>query len=141
MIVRPGVGIMGNILQAGVPEFVNDPPNDPRVVRIPGTPEVEEDPECLMGAPLISRGRVIGGLMVWRLRRNGLFTQAELDFLVSVARQTQLRSKAAVFGTQRRATMSAWPGWGTRSRRHSRPRLELVAGGLWASGGREQRCS
>ena len=32
---------------------------------------MEEDPECLMGAPLVSRGEVIGGLMVWRLRKEG----------------------------------------------------------------------
>ncbi len=43
----------------GVAEVVNDLPNDPRAVSIPG---VEEDPaeERLMAAPLLARGRVIG---------------------------------------------------------------------------------
>ncbi len=110
LVVRPGLGIIGTILASGHAEFVNDPQNDPRRVTVPGTPEVEEDPECLMGAPLISRGEVIGGLMVWRLRKEGMFTQAELDFLVSVARQTTIAIESArlYLETQRRANeMSA----------------------------------
>ncbi len=110
LVVRPGHGIIGTILVSGNAEFVNDPQNDARRITVPGTPEVEEDPECFMGAPLLSRGEVIGGLMVWRLRKDGMFTQAELDFLVSVARQTTIAIESArlYLETQRRANeMSA----------------------------------
>jgi GAF domain-containing protein len=63
-----------------------------------------------MGAPLISRGETIGGIMVWRSHPEGMFTQADLDFLVSVARQTAIAIESArlYLETQRRASeMSA----------------------------------
>ena len=40
-----------------------------------------------MVAPLIVQGRTIGLLSVYRDRREGLFTQVDLDFLVGLARQ------------------------------------------------------
>ncbi|HEX5807825.1 MAG TPA: GAF domain-containing protein, partial [Anaerolineales bacterium] len=103
--VEPGRGIVGTILQSGVAEFVNDPMHDPRVAHIPGTPVEGEETECLMGAPLISRGETIGGIMVWRDRADGIFTQSDLDFLVSVARQTAIAIESArlYLETQRRA--------------------------------------
>jgi GAF domain-containing protein/CheY-like chemotaxis protein len=103
--IEPGRGIIGKILQSGVAEFINDPMNDPRVEHIPGTPSEGEDIECLMGAPLISRGATIGGIMVWRDRTDGIFTQADLDFLTSVARQTAIAIESArlYLETQRRA--------------------------------------
>ena len=64
----------------------------------------------MMGAPLTSRGETIGGVIVWRERSDGLFTEAELDFLVSVARQTAIAIESArlYLETQRRANeMSA----------------------------------
>ncbi|HSR19587.1 MAG TPA: GAF domain-containing protein, partial [Anaerolineales bacterium] len=95
LVVRPGIGLGGSILAGGVAELINDPEHDPRRITVPGTPDFEEDPECLMGAPLVSRGEVIGAIMVWRLRRDGLFTQNELDFLVSVGRQTTIAIESA----------------------------------------------
>jgi PAS domain S-box-containing protein len=101
-----GQGITGNIAQTGVAEFINYPPRDPRVFHIPGTPEgEEEEQEGLMSAPLISRGQTIGLLTVWRPHTEGFFTQADLDFLVSVARQTAIAIESArlYLETQRRA--------------------------------------
>ncbi|HTP02502.1 MAG TPA: GAF domain-containing protein [Anaerolineales bacterium] len=109
MVIEPNVGIIGHILESGVAEFVNHPDMDPRMATVPGTPEEENSSECLMGAPLISRGQTIGGLIVWR-EHPDLFTQQELDFLVSVARQTAIAIESArlYLETQRRATeMSA----------------------------------
>ena len=106
---RPGERLIGHILQSGQAEFVNDTRSDPRVVHIEGTPEDEDARECLMGAPLVSRGETIGGIMVWR-ELPDVFTQTELDFLVSVARQTAIAIESArlYLETQRRATeMSA----------------------------------
>lgn len=81
-----GEGISGHIAQNGVAEFVNYPMKDSRSIHISGTPQPEEDDEGFMGAPLIVRGEVIGIILMWRKHTEGLFTQAELNFLVSVAR-------------------------------------------------------
>ena len=105
-----GRGITGHIAQAGVAEVVNDPGQDPRAFHIPGTPAAEEEPECLMSAPLISRDKVTGLMTVWRLREHGLFGQNDLDFLVSLARQAAIAIESArlYLETQRRASeMSA----------------------------------
>jgi signal transduction histidine kinase/DNA-binding response OmpR family regulator len=110
MTIRPGRGIIGHILQNGIAEIANHPNRDPRVIHVPGTPEEEDEQECLMGAPLISRGQTVGGIMVWRDHPDGLFTQSELDFLISVARQTAIAIESArlYLETQRRANeMSA----------------------------------
>ena len=110
LLVTPGVGILGSILQSGVAEYVNYPGGDPRTIHIPGTPDEEDAQQCLMGAPLVSRGETIGGIMVWRDHANGLFAQSELDFLVSVARQTTIAIESArlYLETKRRANeMSA----------------------------------
>ncbi len=103
--VSLGRGITGNIAQTGVAEFLNHPQRDPRRYHIPGTPEEDEEEEGLMSAPLISRGQTIGILTVWRPWADGLFTQADLDFLVSVARQTAIAIESArlYLETQRRA--------------------------------------
>ncbi len=108
--IEMGKGIIGHILQNGVAELVNNPMRDSRAVHIPGTPVEEDDTLGLMGAPLISRGVTIGGIMVWRDHPDGLFTTAELDFLISVARQTAIAIESArlYLETQRRANeMSA----------------------------------
>jgi GAF domain-containing protein/CheY-like chemotaxis protein/tetratricopeptide (TPR) repeat protein len=103
--VQIGIGLTGNILKSGAPEFVNHPDQDPRVIHIPGTPVEEEATEAMMVAPLVSRGQTIGALTVWRQHKDGLFTQADLDFLVSVARQTAIAIESArlYLETQRRA--------------------------------------
>ncbi|HUE99610.1 MAG TPA: GAF domain-containing protein [Anaerolineales bacterium] len=103
--IKPSTGFIGKVLESGAADFLNDPRSDPRVVHIPGTPVKGEDIECLMGAPLISRGETIGGIMVWRDQPDGIFTQADLDFLVSVARQTAIAIESArlYLETQRRA--------------------------------------
>ena len=100
-----GQGITGNIAQTGVAEFLNHPQRDPRRFHIPGTPEEDEEAEGLMSAPLISRGQIIGLINVWRPWADGLFIQSDLDFLVSVARQTAIAIESArlYLETQRRA--------------------------------------
>ena len=61
------------------------------------------------GAPLISRDRVIGVMSVYSKRRPGLFTQLELDFLVSLARQAAIAIESARLytETERRASQMA----------------------------------
>jgi len=98
-----GKGITGNIAQTGIAELVNHPIRDPRRNHIPGTPEADD--EGMMSAPLTSRGQTIGLLSVWRPHTEGLFAQPDLDFLVSVARQTAIAIESArlYLETQRRA--------------------------------------
>jgi PAS domain S-box-containing protein len=104
-----GRGIIGNIAQAGVAEIVNDPEQDPRGHHIPGTPSEEEEPEAIMAAPLVSRGKMIGIMGVWRERDQGLFRQPDLDFLISLARQAAIAIESArlYVETERRATEMA----------------------------------
>jgi len=104
-VLKMGYGLSGNIAQSGVAELVNYPSQDPRTTHITGTPEEDDDREAMMVAPLTSRGEVIGVLTVWRLHENGLFTQPDLDFLISVARQTSIAVESArlYLETQRRA--------------------------------------
>ncbi|HEY5731695.1 MAG TPA: GAF domain-containing protein [Anaerolineales bacterium] len=103
--ITPNKGLTGHILGSGLAEFVNDPKNDPRIMHVPGTPEEDEEKEFLMGAPLISRGQTIGGIMVWREHPDPVFSQPDLDFLISVARQTAIAIESArlYLETQRRA--------------------------------------
>jgi GAF domain-containing protein/DNA-binding response OmpR family regulator len=103
--VLPGKGVTGNIIRTGVAELVNAPAQDPRVYHVPGTPEEDDAHEAMMVAPLSSRGQVIGALAVWRPHSDGLFAQPDLDFLISVARQTAIAIESArlYLETQRRA--------------------------------------
>ena len=109
--LKMGQGIVGSIAQSGSAELVNYPVHDPRTLTVPGTPEFEEEPESLMAAALISEGQVIGAIAVWRLHKNSLFTQQELDFLVSVARQTAIAIDSArlYLETERRARRDGHP--------------------------------
>ena len=105
-----GEGMTGAVAQNGVAEVINYPEKDPRAVQIPGTPDPDEVYEVMMCAPLISRERVIGIVSVWRLREAGLFNQADLQFLESIARQAAIAIESArlYLETQRRASeMSA----------------------------------
>jgi signal transduction histidine kinase/CheY-like chemotaxis protein len=86
-IVKPGVGIIGNIIQSRRPEFVNDAANDSRGVQIEGTPQQEE--ERMMVVPLVAGDEVKGAMAIWR---NGgrPFEETELEFLVGLSRQASV---------------------------------------------------
>ncbi len=104
-VVAFGEGIAGYIAQSGVAEVIDDPMKDPRGVHVPGTLEVEESPEILMCAPLLSRGQTIGLLSVYRDRTQGLFTPVDLDFLVALVREaaTAIENARLFEAEQRRA--------------------------------------
>ncbi len=86
-VIKPGKGITGSIAASGQAEIVDDVAHDPRVVHLPGTPTVEETPETMMCAPMISEGHTTGLLTVYRDHTSGLFNPVDLDFLVGLARQ------------------------------------------------------
>jgi len=72
-----------------IPEFVNDVSRDARTIDIPGTEDHNPEIERLMVAPLTARDRVTGLAVVWR--SGGVpFVQADLDFLVGLARQASI---------------------------------------------------
>jgi len=82
--IETGNGIIGSILAAGRPEFVNDTQADARSIQIPGT-ELATN-ERLMVAPLLAGNAVKGAMAVWRTGGR-VFDQAELDFLVGLSQQ------------------------------------------------------
>ncbi|MCX6068199.1 MAG: GAF domain-containing protein, partial [Chloroflexi bacterium] len=85
-----GQGLSGNVAKAGIAEIINNPGNDPRVIDIPGTEE-DKATRAILFAPLIIGEVVIGVLSVWRDKiEAGPFTQADLDFGLSLARQAAI---------------------------------------------------
>ncbi len=90
--VRLGQGITGWVAQTGTPQLVNDAQQDPRALRLPGTPG---RPETLLAAPLRAEDRVLGVVTLARyeeLRPRGSapFDPAELDLLTTFAHQAAL---------------------------------------------------
>jgi len=85
-----GQGITGAIAQSGVAEVSDNMDLDPRSVHVPGTPDQEEVPQTMMGAPLIANNRTIGILAVYKDRNSGAFSAVDLDFLVGLGRQAAI---------------------------------------------------
>ena len=104
--IHAGEGILGDIIRRRTPEFVNDTDADPRTILIPGTSD-NSATERLMAAPLISRDRVIGITAVWRTAGDP-FGQADLDFLVGLARQASIAiENARLYRQAQEATAAA----------------------------------
>ncbi|MGI6375312.1 MAG: GAF domain-containing protein [Anaerolineae bacterium] len=108
--VKVGQGLTGQVALGNQAEVINYPERDPRSVHIPGTPDSSEaEQEAMMVAPLYSRGRLMGVMNVWRDRSDGLFTQQDLDFFISLARQAAIAIESArlYMETERRADQMA----------------------------------
>ena len=85
-----GQGLSGSVAQSGIAEIINDPENDPRLIDIVGTEE-DKATRAILLAPLLISETVIGVLSVWRDKLViGPFTQADLDFVVNLARQAAI---------------------------------------------------
>ena len=93
--IVPGEGIIGGAIVSGRAEYVNSVLSDSRTVVIPGTSPDNE--ERLMVAPMIARDRPIGAIAVWRAMRSGPFTDQELAFFESLARQATIAVDNATF--------------------------------------------
>lgn len=88
-VLRLGEGITGHVAQTGLPEVVNDPLADPRMIHIPGTEKDEN--KALAFAPLLLRDQVIGVMVLHRDKPvAGPFTQADLAYAVGLARQAAI---------------------------------------------------
>ena len=87
--VVAGQGMIGKVAAEGVGLIVNDTATDPNGEHIPGTPP-DLPGEKLMGAPLISDGKVIGVMAVWRMPPEDVFRADDLDFLEGLAGQASV---------------------------------------------------
>ena len=85
-VILLGEGIIGHLAAEGRAEFVNDVFHDPRGIEVPGMNESET--ERLMVAPLMRGDEVVGMLAVWRT--TAPFSQADLNFLIGLARQAAI---------------------------------------------------
>ena len=86
--VTVGEGILGIIAEQKEGEIVNDAESDPRAKIIAGTQENVH--EHLMGVPVLSKEHLSGLMAVWRTGIGLEFTEAELDFLTSLAQQAAI---------------------------------------------------
>ena len=99
--IKPGAGIIGAIVAAGRPEFVNDTGSDSRGIQIAGTNR--EENERLMVAPLTAGNTVRGAMAVWRTGGR-VFDQTELEFLVGLSQQAAVAiENARLFDETRQA--------------------------------------
>ena len=103
--VERGKGILGDVLNTGRAEVINNTSTDSRAITIPGT---EDEDDRLMAAPLIARGRVAGIMAVWRSENQDDFTAADLSFLVGLAGQAAIAiENARLFSEGQEARASA----------------------------------
>jgi PAS domain S-box-containing protein len=84
-----GQGLVGNIVQSGAAEMINNTIADPRMIHLPGTEQSVEG-EKLLVAPLISRDRAVGAIAAWRDPGDALFTQEDLNFVVGLSQQAAI---------------------------------------------------
>jgi len=104
--ITPGVGIIGDLIEAGRGEVVNDVSSDPRGVHIEGTSD--ESLERLVVAPLISGEEIIGMTAVWRFGQSAPFVQENLDFLVGLSQQAAVAiQNARLFALAQEARAAA----------------------------------
>jgi len=89
-VVRRGVGIIGSVLATGEAEIVNYANRDPRAVRIPDTPMVDDATEPMMCAPMRDGDRLQGVVVVWRGRAEAVFEPSDLDLFVYLTEQAAI---------------------------------------------------
>jgi len=92
-----GTGLVGWVVTNGMPLMSNDPTADPRSLHVPGTPQ--DEPECIVMAPLIVRQRTMGAMVVIRDGRDRPFHPSDLDLLTALAAQAAVAiENAHLFG-------------------------------------------
>src|SRR5687768_3209446 len=86
--IQTGRGILGNIALSKVGKIVNDASSTAEAVTIQGT--IDQSFEHILGVPILALDQVTGLMAVWRTGQGMEFSQAELDFLTSLARQAAI---------------------------------------------------
>lgn len=108
LVVKSGVGIMGHVAQSAQAETIADPRTDSRSFPIPGAPVSQKDTLTMMCAPFISNKTVIGLMALWRHQSKGVFSQSDLNFLVSLSRQAAIAiQNARLFNQAQQAKEAA----------------------------------
>ncbi len=90
--IEAGVGIIGDVVNTGRAELINDAAADGRAVRIAGTAEVDQ--ERLMVAPLLVGDAVKGAMAVWRTAGEP-FLDNDLQFLIGLSLQAAVAMENA----------------------------------------------
>ncbi|HET7011188.1 MAG TPA: GAF domain-containing protein [Anaerolineales bacterium] len=92
-----GSGLVGWVMEHGAPLLSNEPTSDPRSLHVPGTPQ--DEPECIIMAPLTVRQRTMGVMVVMREGRARPFHNSDLDLLTALAAQAAVAiENAHLFG-------------------------------------------
>jgi PAS domain S-box-containing protein len=92
-----GSGLVGWVMENGAPLMSNEPTADPRSLHVPGTPQ--DEPECIVMAPLTVRQRTMGVMVVLREGRARPFHSSDLDMLTALAAQAAVAiENAHLFG-------------------------------------------
>ena len=84
--LKVGEGIAGWVAAHGLPYITDDVEKDPRFKRSISE-EIKFKNKAMMCAPVILEGRTLGVIQVINKKGGGTFSQADLDFLVSIAAQ------------------------------------------------------
>ena len=86
--IHTGEGILGNVVLNKAGQIVNNASAQAGALIVKGT--VERPYDHLMGVPVITANKITGLMAVWRAGQGKEFSQGELDFLVSLARQAAI---------------------------------------------------
>ncbi len=89
-----GQGIIGHIAQSGLAEIINQPAQDPRLIRLVGPWDEkfgsDDNLFPFMAAPITVSDAHIGVIAVWRYIKTGFFNSANLYFLDALAQQAAI---------------------------------------------------
>ncbi len=100
--------LTGAVAKSGVAEIVNKPSQDPRITKLAGPWEEDDDLFPLMLAPLAIGEEVIGVITLWRRVTDGLFEPDELRFLTGLGQQAAIAiTNARLFEALRQAKDNA----------------------------------
>ncbi len=98
--LKLGQGITGTVAQSGRGEIVNDSENDPRAMRVPGTPPEDA---ALLCVPMHARDQLMGVLTLTRQGKRG-FQHEDLDLATLFAGQCSAAlANARMYAEMKRA--------------------------------------
>ena len=98
--LKVGQGITGHSVAQNQPIIANNAHLDARAAQVAGTPEQEQ--KHLLVAPLVFRDRITGAVLVNRVNKPTLFTEADRDLLAGLAQQAAIAiENARLFEAER----------------------------------------
>ncbi len=133
LATRPplGSGITGSVIERGEAELVNDANDDPRVVRVPGTPDEDES---MIVAPIPSASGIVGALNLYRTGRH--FDPDDLELTRLFANHVAIALENAAITDQLVEAARTDPLTGLPNRRFFTERVEQAIARRNRRGGR-----